>query len=190
MARPRTIDTDRAARALKSVFWDKGFERTSVTDIEVATGLSRQSLYRAFGDKRGMYRKALAAYADDEMRIGVDALAAPGTRRERVARVFDAALSELDRRGCFLWNASAEAGTSGEWLREDVRQILATSIDAFERALMASPTLRRQDARRRRLASTLRATHYGLRVMIAAGMSRHDLECAAAGAVELVPDDQ
>lgn len=65
MARPRSFDTEAVARAARQVFWARGFEATSLPDLEAATGLGRSSLYQAFGSKRGLFDAAVASYLDE-----------------------------------------------------------------------------------------------------------------------------
>jgi AcrR family transcriptional regulator len=48
-------------RALR-VFWRKGYEGASLSDLTKAVGVSRPSLYAAFGDKEALFRKALDRY--------------------------------------------------------------------------------------------------------------------------------
>ncbi len=60
MGRPREFDVDEALTKIMAVFWAKGFEGSSLSDLVAATGLKKGSLYAAFGDKRAMYLKALA----------------------------------------------------------------------------------------------------------------------------------
>lgn len=44
------------------LFWEKGYEATSLADLLEATGLSKSSFYRTFGSKRGLFGEALATY--------------------------------------------------------------------------------------------------------------------------------
>jgi len=60
--RPREFDEADVATRLMNLFWDKGYEATSLSDIVAATGLKKGSLYTLFGGKRDMYLKALAFY--------------------------------------------------------------------------------------------------------------------------------
>jgi TetR/AcrR family transcriptional regulator, transcriptional repressor for nem operon len=62
MARPRTFDPDEALDAARDVFWQNGFQNTSLDDITAATGLAKPSLYAAFGDKNGLFLKVLDRY--------------------------------------------------------------------------------------------------------------------------------
>ena len=59
MARPREFDMDVAIAQIGDVFWDGGFEATSITDLEDATGLARARLYAAFGTKRDMLHRSI-----------------------------------------------------------------------------------------------------------------------------------
>jgi TetR/AcrR family transcriptional repressor of nem operon len=62
MARPRSFDPDEALDLARDVFWQKGFQGTSLDDITAATGLAKPSLYAAFGDKNALFLKILDRY--------------------------------------------------------------------------------------------------------------------------------
>jgi TetR/AcrR family transcriptional regulator, transcriptional repressor for nem operon len=62
MARPRSFDPDDALDLARDVFWQKGFQGTSLDDITAATGLTKPSLYAAFGDKNALFLKVLDRY--------------------------------------------------------------------------------------------------------------------------------
>ena len=83
VGRPREFDAEEALAQIMDVFWAKGFEGASMSDLVTATGLKKGSLYAAFGDKRAMYLKALALYdrtaIDRSVRV-LTGTAAPETR--------------------------------------------------------------------------------------------------------------
>src|SRR6476661_2036032 len=60
--RPRSFDRDAALAAAMDVFWEKGFEATSITDLTEAMGINPPSLYSAFGDKEKLFLEAIEAY--------------------------------------------------------------------------------------------------------------------------------
>ena len=62
MARPRSFDPDEVLDLARDVFWQKGFQGTSLDDITAATGLAKPSLYAAFGDKNALFLKVLDRY--------------------------------------------------------------------------------------------------------------------------------
>ena len=64
MGRPREFDEDGVLERALHVFWRLGYEATSVTDLMEATGLAKGSLYKAFGDKRSLFLKALDRYLE------------------------------------------------------------------------------------------------------------------------------
>lgn len=63
--RPREFDPDRVVQGAMDIFWSNGYQGTSLPDLLQATGLSRSSLYAAFGDKRGLFLLALDRYIAD-----------------------------------------------------------------------------------------------------------------------------
>jgi AcrR family transcriptional regulator len=60
MADRRHFDAEEVVEAAKQVFWDRGYAGTAIDDLQAATGLSRSSLYLAFGTKRALFDAALA----------------------------------------------------------------------------------------------------------------------------------
>lgn len=62
MSRPRTFSTEAVVTAARDAFWRLGYEGAAVSDLEQATGLSRSSLYQAFGSKEQLFRAALDLY--------------------------------------------------------------------------------------------------------------------------------
>jgi TetR/AcrR family transcriptional regulator, transcriptional repressor for nem operon len=63
MARPREFDEQQALTAAIQVFWEKGYEATSLSDLTSAMGIQRPSLYSTFGDKKALFQAALSLYA-------------------------------------------------------------------------------------------------------------------------------
>jgi len=64
MGRPRGFDEERALHAAMELFWQQGYDGTSLSDLVRATGASRASLYQLWGDKQGLYVAALERYGD------------------------------------------------------------------------------------------------------------------------------
>jgi TetR/AcrR family transcriptional repressor of nem operon len=64
LGRRPAFDRDAVVGAAIVAFWAKGFEATTLSDLEAATGIDRSSIYNSFGGKEGLYRSAAAAYVD------------------------------------------------------------------------------------------------------------------------------
>lgn len=131
MARPREFDPEIAVDAALDAFWGRGYEATSLPDLLSATGLGRQSLYNAFGDKRALFLRCLRRFAD----AGVGSLAAAvatGPVRQAIRALFErtVALPENElRRGCFLLNSAAEIGARDP----EVARLAASTLARQER---------------------------------------------------------
>lgn len=103
MGRHREFNVDEALDAALDVFWSKGYDGTSYTDLTRATGVERPGLYSAFGNKEAMFRLVLERYYSRYLTYFSEALEQP-TSRQVVAHILMAA-AELhtrypDRRGC------------------------------------------------------------------------------------------
>jgi TetR/AcrR family transcriptional repressor of nem operon len=71
MGRNKSYNRGEVAEKALEVFWEKGFERTSLRDLEAATGVNRYGLYDSFKDKEGLFRECLEQYcAGTETKIG------------------------------------------------------------------------------------------------------------------------
>lgn len=73
--RPRSFDLNEAVRKAALVFWERGYEGTSVDDLTQAMDITTQSLYAAFGSKSELYKRALNWYQQEVASFGPRALA-------------------------------------------------------------------------------------------------------------------
>ncbi|MDQ0696791.1 TetR/AcrR family transcriptional regulator [Streptomyces anulatus] len=62
VGRPRIFDMEAVLEAAMLLFWEQGYEATSVAQLRAATGLSSASLYGAFGSKEGLFKLAVEHY--------------------------------------------------------------------------------------------------------------------------------
>ncbi|MFT5412023.1 MAG: AcrR family transcriptional regulator [Verrucomicrobiales bacterium] len=62
MARPRSIPEEESLERALKLFWDKGFDRTSIADLGKVLGVGPSSIYNAFGSKEALYQRALGHY--------------------------------------------------------------------------------------------------------------------------------
>lgn len=177
MARPRQFDEQTALKAAMSAFWSKGYEGTSLSDLMLATGLQKGSLYGAFGDKRQLYLKALETYEKEAVGSAVALLAGSGTPADRLRAFLDLAVDPVaaanDRRGCFLCNASTDRAHTDPEISRRVQAGYDRLRVALGRTLteMAAPAPD-QDAR------LLLAGYFGLRVMAKGGSDAAGLQAA------------
>lgn len=134
MARPREFDEGLVLGRALEAFRAKGFEGTTLDELEQATGLGRGSLYGAFGDKRSLFLKALALYLDTALRERMARLQSDEAGRAEIVALFRSmardAIGDRDRRGCMVTNCSIELADRDP----DLACQAARSLDQFERA--------------------------------------------------------
>lgn len=192
MGRHREFDVEQALDAALRVFWRKGYEGASYTDLTEATGVERPALYSAFGNKEALFRRALERYYERYLDYVPQALALP-TAREVAARILygaaDLNTRYADHTGC-LGICGVLAGSDEA---EPVRQALiearadgeARLRERFERARAEGdlpPT-----AEPATLAAFVMAVLHGMAVQAKAGFSRETLEAVAAQALASFP---
>jgi len=85
--RPRVFDEEQALDAALGVFWRSGYQGASLAALTHAMGISKPSLYAAFGNKEQLYLKALERYREQQLMRHAEALAAEPDLKQAM-RVF------------------------------------------------------------------------------------------------------
>ncbi|MNE14132.1 HTH-type transcriptional repressor ComR [compost metagenome] len=78
--RPREFDREEALHKAKEVFWQRGYEGTSLSDLVAALGIASARIYAAFGSKENLFREAIALYLAEEGAFADAALSESDTR--------------------------------------------------------------------------------------------------------------
>jgi TetR/AcrR family transcriptional repressor of nem operon len=128
MARPREFDINEALQAAMLLFWERGYEATSVDDLLRRMKINRASLYAAFGEKRALFVQALKLYEKqfgyqillDRARLGSPKLAIKELFEETIKTVTDT--PPQDRRGCLMQNTALELAPHDADIRRIVRE--------------------------------------------------------------------
>ena len=142
MARPREFDPEAVLDRAMLVFWSKGYEATSLSDLCGATELNRSSLYASFGDKHALFLATINRYGDRAVARVSAALARPLPIREVLAAFYadmiDQIIAGPGRTGCFLGNCAAEVvrhdRIAAPVVRRNMDRLEAVFRDAFARA--------------------------------------------------------
>ncbi|WP_371479975.1 TetR/AcrR family transcriptional regulator [Kitasatospora sp. NBC_00315] len=141
--RPRSFDRERALARAVDLFWEHGYEATSVADLTTAMGIRPPSLYAAFGDKRSLFEEVVASYRRTHGSVLAQALDEGPTVRAGVARMLLSAAAEYTDPahpwGCLLTSSTVNC-TSPEvenGLR-DVRNGNVAALESWIRADVAA----------------------------------------------------
>lgn len=183
MSRPRSFDPACVLDAARAVFETHGYEATSVQALVDATGLSRSSLYAAFGDKQAFYLAALDRYRQAGRATLAQRLADAPTPLDGIRAALDAAASD---RPCFAFNAAADRSATCPDTARRAAEGWAGTRDAFADALRRAQATTALGAHcdADALADTLAATLYGLHGMRQAGTSERARRQVVATAFE------
>lgn len=178
--RPREFDLDEALDAAVEVFWRQGYEGTTLDDLTSAMGISRPSLYAAFGDRESTFKQAVERYGRVDMSYVDDALAEPTAFEvaEHFLRSNVRAITNPSRpQGCL----SIQGGVSGsrtdqgivEFLGESRAAVEARFAARFEQALADGDLPSDEDPTE--LAKYLNTVTSGMAVQAAGGATRAQL---------------
>ncbi|MFF8509663.1 TetR/AcrR family transcriptional regulator [Streptomyces sp. NPDC015492] len=115
MARTKEFDPDAALQAALELFWARGYEATTMSDLVARLGIGRASIYATFGNKHTLYLRAMDRYLETRDPRIVEELSAPGPAlpavRALVRRFAAEASADGERaNGCFVTNSAAELG--------------------------------------------------------------------------------
>jgi len=189
MGRPREFDIDEALERAMQVFWERGYEGVSLTDLTKAMGITKPSLYAAFGDKKELFRRALERYTEGPADYGTRALEEP-TARGVAEAVLRGAVRTTTRPGCpagclgvQVALASSEAGRPAHEMLVEWRNDGALRLEERFRRAVDEGDLP-HDADPRRLARYLMTVTFGIAVQAASGLGRDELQDIADTALE------
>lgn len=188
--RPRAFVEDDALEKAMCVFWRKGFEGTSLSDLTEAMGINRPSLYAAFGNKEQLFRKVMDRYGRGPASHVCEALDAP-TAREVAERCIlgtaDLLCDPSHPPGCLGVNAFVAGGA--EAVREDMAARRFAVIEALRKRFVRArkdgdlPA----DADPSALAMYISTVTQGMSVLAASGAKQADLRQVAYLAMDAWP---
>jgi len=170
MARPREFDEHQVIESLMKIFWDKGYEATTMQDLVKASGLLKGSLYGAFGDKQTLYLAALRHYNRTRIQASIEILNGEGSARQKIARLFDNVIESTKRGlfagGCLLCNASLEKAMNDKQVKNEVKTTIRRLKVAIMDALKMEDVNEDQAAS---LAAFIVSAYFGTRVLAKGG---------------------
>ena len=125
------------------VFWRRGFEGTSLTDLTEAMGITRPSLYATYGNKEQLFRHALDLYDESYMGFTREALGAPTARLVVEQLLMGFAWTQTDTHhppGCLGTNGALACSAAADPIREEIVKRRASFETALRRRLEKART--------------------------------------------------
>jgi TetR/AcrR family transcriptional repressor of nem operon len=192
MARTKQFDERQALVSAMLVFWEKGYEGTSLNDLEQAMGLKRTSIYNTFGNKSALFERVLSCYKESVMSaLFAELDAAPGIR-EGIRRMLNGALDihfdEHHPGGCLVVLSLMESGQHDEQTQASMQQTIQGLKSGLQtrlnKAIKSGELSKDLDAGC--TATTLATTMAGMMVMGKANFTRASLKKTVKQVVSLL----
>jgi AcrR family transcriptional regulator len=190
--RPREFDIDEALDAAMALFWQHGYEGTSLSALSAAMKINMPSLYAAFGNKESLFKKVLDRYIQKPASYLPNALKQPTARRcvqTLFAGAVNLAMEQKRPTGCMLVQGALTTGPTDARIREEMAQRRKMAEQAvrmrFERAIVEGDLPASSDAGK--LARFVLTVLWGISVQAVGGATREELSDVAEMAMQRFP---
>ena len=132
--RPLSFDRELAIQKAMLLFWQHGYEATSLNDLTSALNVKPSSIYTAFGDKKGLFLAAVQRYVSGPVNAESIILEAANAQDAALGLLRTAAIGftgESTPRGCLLASSAISCSASAQDVKEtltDLRKAIETSL--------------------------------------------------------------
>src|ERR1700757_2051580 len=181
MGRPRGFDENAALEAAMRVFWEKSYEGASLSDLTSAMGINKSSMYAAFGDKAGLFRRAMERYREGPMRYMREALEKP-VLRDAVASLLNGTVLFLSQpghpRGCLSIQGALACGVDAEPIQQAMVEWRKAGEEALRKRFVKAQRARElpRDISPADLARFIATVMAGLTVQAVNGATRDEMK--------------
>lgn len=189
--RPREFCKDEALGAALRVFWSKGYEGASLTDLTESMGITRPSLYAAFGNKETLFRQALDRYEQDKLAYMGEAMKEPSARAVAEYLLHGAldTATGSESRGCMGVISSVACQSVEPSIRDDVNRRAESAkqliVDRMNRAISAGEFV--VPTKAEAITRYLLALMQGISVQAQSGATRAELQEVVESALSAWP---
>ena len=179
--RPREFNRDEGLRQAMRLFWEQGFEATSMADLRARLGITQASLYAAYGNKEALFREAVDLYSRTDGNTTQRALSRPGSAREAIHAMLqdavDAFTTDGAPGGCLLVLGATNCTVENRAVQEHLASLRQQTLKSIARRLKQA----QQEGELGKSLSTANLSSYyamvlhGLSLPARDGASRKDL---------------
>ncbi|MEM8503581.1 MAG: TetR/AcrR family transcriptional regulator [Cyanobacteria bacterium P01_D01_bin.1] len=166
----KQFDTDLVLTEAMNVFWSRGYEAASLSELTKAMGIGKKSLYDTFGNKQALFLKALEHYVDitlGEMRSRLSAEGSPLSNLKGLLQDWQVMQAKPGSCGCMLGTNIADFNTDDEAIAKIMRAYLQRTEDLFTSVLAKARSAGELSAEiePRQLACSLLCTVHGMALL-------------------------
>ncbi|MFT5506830.1 MAG: TetR/AcrR family transcriptional repressor of nem operon [Gammaproteobacteria bacterium] len=176
MARPRQFDENQVIQKVMEIFWEKGYEATSLANLIRVTGLQKGSLYGAFGNKQNLYLLALKHYEQNHIQAAVHRLNDDSPVDSKISFLFDSIIESMQSGvfagGCLLCDASLEMAAIDHQVQKSVEAMIERLLRSVRSALEQDSY---PDTKLDSTADFIIASYFGCRIYARAGVNSNHI---------------
>ncbi|MGZ8271312.1 MAG: TetR/AcrR family transcriptional regulator [Methylophilus sp.] len=178
--RPRVFDMDEALDKALKIFWKRGYEGASLSELIKELSINKPSLYAAFGNKEELFLKALSRYASGPVAFIKEVVKEPTSYQVAESFLFKAAEFLTDPthpQGCMIVQGALSTGDSAEL----IKNILIKYRSSYENLLTERFDQAKSDGdlpdwvNANDLAKYLATIHQGMSVQATSGATKQQL---------------
>lgn len=190
--RPREFDEDATIERVMQSFWRRGYEETTFEQLVADSGLSRSSLYNAFGGKDDLFKKAFDLYVDREKEEFIASLNDTENGGENLRSLIQTFRDPYNPRSkdCLLQKTTLRNAADGGKPKHEKR--IADCLSGIWNGFVQAMTnMRRKKPKRltdRERAALLVATMFGISVICRNGRNKDLVNAITDGAAKLIEE--
>lgn len=190
--RPRSFDVDAALDRAIVVFSERGYHAASISELTAAMGLTPGSIYKAFGDKKGVLLSAFDRYKAVRNRLRDDAVDKGVSGRDKLRRLLDfyadASSGSEGVDGCLIVGVTTELAAVDQEAADKVRRLIAANqafVETLIREGQADGSIR-ADLDAKAAAAMIACVQQGMRVVGKTGRSEEEMILVAGIAMRAI----
>jgi TetR/AcrR family transcriptional repressor of nem operon len=175
--RPKEFDEEQALQAAMEVFWKRGYDNASCSELLNAMGINAGSMYATFGDKQTLYERAFDSYCRTNFASVLGILNGDGSPLENVRKLVSC-WRNMDCKGCLVLNTLIEFGSESKGVGKLAKKVVGRLRQEFEEKLTAAKDAGElsKTADPKELAAFLVNTAQGLNVSAHAGVGKEAMQ--------------
>ncbi|MEQ5238716.1 TetR/AcrR family transcriptional regulator [Proteus terrae] len=190
--RPKEYDDQKVIEAAMNVFWDHGYEASGTQALCEETGMGRGSLYHAFGNKQGLYQKALQYYQEMGINRQKDILSSQENPKQKLLNLLNWGI-EIDQdpenpRGCLALHSVLERSHKDPQI-QSINQQYLLRLELLVKAVITEGVKQAEFPDSTNISTSSKAFlsgYYGLRIMGVTLTDRDFLNEAAYGIISKI----
>ena len=183
--RPRAFNAEEALDLALKLFWEKGYEGTSLSDLTDALAINRPSLYAAFGNKEELFRKALTRYIEGPVAFVRESMNEPTARKaveKFLLKSVDFLTDKNNPGGCMIVQGALSCSEDANIIRNELIGRRQAYEDVFRQRFAQAQAQGdlSPDISCEGLAKYVATIHQGMSVQASSGAAREDLLAVVA----------